>query len=229
MNRGSWAYNGRGASEPVPAVAPRALLNRIFYERTNRFFWGAMRLALMLLLGLTMIRGSLYESYFVPSSSMVPTLRSSDFMLVSKLSYGLRIPFISKPLFSWSQPASGDVVVFHRERGKIHGLPGGSEYMVKRVVGVAGDTVQIKGTTVFINGEILKEPYALWRPEVQREGFGPVTVPEGKVLVLGDNRDDSQDSRVWHEPFIDVDTIQGRAMMVYWSSEDSSRAFRMVR
>ena len=229
MNRELKSYNGRNASEPVPAVAPLVLRNRIFYERMNRFFGGAMRVAFILLAALLVIKGSLFESYFIPTNSMLPTLRSSDFILVSKLSYALRLPFIPGTIVSWSQPARGDVIVFHRENGRLNGLPGGTEYMVKRVIGVPGDSVQVKGASVYINSELLQEPYALWRPGGQREDFGPVQVPAGRVFVLGDNRDESQDSRFWQDPFLDVDTIQGRAITVYWSSEDRSRAFQSVR
>ena len=164
------------------------------------------------------VRGTLIEPFKIPSGSMIPTLKIHDHILVSKLSYGLRLPFVTNSLFNWSTPKRGDVVVFTRPDE-----PGGNEdessiNLIKRVVGLPGETLEVRGTTLYINGKPLDEPYARWVESGRPDGnFGPQTIPENHVILLGDNRDQSRDSRFWLNPFLDIDRIKGRAIIIYFT------------
>jgi signal peptidase I len=103
-------------------------------------------------------------------------------------------------------------------------------HIIKRVVGLPGELVEVRGAHVFINGEPLDEPYARWVHGGGLEGdFGPQTVPEGHVLLLGDNRDESKDSRFWTVPFLDEERIKGRAVIVFWSFDSLSRIGNLIR
>ena len=165
-----------------------------------------------------MLRASVVEAFKIPSSSMEPTLDIGDHILVNKLSYGLRFPFRIETLFNFRQPRHGDVVVFT--------LPDEpSTNIIKRVVGLPGDKIEVQGMKVLINDKLYDKDaeHAQWIFGGKKD-FGPVTVPEGKVLLLGDNRDQSKDSRYWldaqgnPDPFLDISRIKGRAFVVYWNS-----------
>jgi signal peptidase I len=103
-------------------------------------------------------------------------------------------------------------------------------HIIKRVMAVAGETVEVRGAQVYINGQALEEPYTRWSEGGKYEGnFGPRVVPEGHILLLGDNRDNSKDSRFWTEPFLDVKRVKGRAVLVFWSFDSPSRMFTRIR
>jgi len=197
----------------------RAALVRPF-RKALRF---GVRLVLVTALLVGFSKASLVEAFFVPSSSMNPTLRVSDYILVPKFLYGLRIPLIDDVVVSWAKPERGDVIVFHQPRSTGEGRE--SETFVKRVVALENDEVEIRGTQVFINGAPLEEPYARWLDFDLKVGyhFGPVRVPAGALFVLGDNRTNSQDSRDWPEHFVDLSRVVGKAVLVYWSSAEDSR------
>jgi signal peptidase I len=177
------------------------------------------------------IRVTIVEPFKIPSGSMIPTLEIGDFILVIKFKYGLRMPFMTNSVVSWSSPVRGDVVVFTRpddpntpdeDDSKIN--------IIKRVVGLPGDAVEVRGAKVYINGKALDEPYARWAEGGKFEGsFGPKRVPEGHVLLLGDNRDNSKDSRFWTNPFLDQRRIKGKAVLIFWSFDSFSRIFTRIR
>jgi signal peptidase I len=170
-----------------------------------------------------MLRASLVEAFFVPSSSMRPTLREDDYILVPKFLYGLQLPLLKEAVVQWANPKRGDVIVF-----KLNSLNVGSETdetVVKRVIGVEGDLVEILGTKVILNGATLNEPYAEWGEEGKdSHHLGPYRVPAGSVFVLGDNRGNSDDSRFWREPFVSLSQVIGKAVIVYWSGAKNNRA-----
>lgn len=176
------------------------------------------------------LRGTVVEAFKIPSGSMIPALRIGDHLLVSKLSYGLRLPFVTNSQFLWAHPERGDIVVFTRPDDETT-LEDESEInLIKRVVGLPGETVEVRNTSVFINNERLDESYAVWDEGGIREGnFGPERVPDGSVLMLGDNRDHSKDSRFWQNPFVDQHRIKGRAVIIYWSFDSSSRIGTLIR
>lgn len=156
------------------------------------------------------LRASVVEAFKIPSGSMIPTLRIGDHILVSKLSYGIRAPLYDGFIYQYGEPQRGDIVVFTRPED-----PGTN--IIKRVIGLPGDLVEVRDTKVFINNQLIYEPYARYELDGIKS-FGPERVPAGHVLVLGDNRDHSRDSRFWEDtPFLDIQRIKGRALIVYWS------------
>lgn len=141
-------------------------------------------------------RAVLFQAFSIPSSSMEQTLQINDRVMVNRLSY--RLHDVNR----------GDVIVFHKPAG----LQSEHSELIKRVVAVEGETVEGRGNAVYVDGQRMVEPYL--DPADTILDFGPITVPEGHVFVMGDNRDDSSDSRVFGS--IDTDTIVGRAFFIYW-------------
>ncbi len=146
---------------------------------------------------------------------MLPTLLIGDHLLVNKFIYGIRIPFSGKVLVPYKKPERGDVVVFRYPKDK-------SVDYIKRVIGTPGDSIEIRTKKVFVNGEAVQDPHAhISSPAVlsaassPRDNFGPIKVPEGRIFVMGDNRDNSYDSRFWG--FVDQQDILGKAFVLYWS------------
>lgn len=177
------------------------------------------------------LRGSVIEAFKIPSGSMIPTLMIGDHLLVSKLSYGFRLPFIKETLYRFGEPKRGEIVVFTRPD-----IPGteedeSSKDIIKRVVAIGGDTVEIQGNKLLVNGKVAEEPYAQWSFGGISEGeFGPRQVPPGHVFLLGDNRDQSKDSRFWEDsPFLALDLIKGRALFIYFSFSDWRRMGTIIR
>ncbi|MGH7934604.1 MAG: signal peptidase I [Candidatus Binataceae bacterium] len=174
------------------------------------------------------LRTFFIQAYKIPSGSMEPTLLIGDHIIVNKLIYGLRLPDswfgftpfeneipYGKYLFQLEPIHRGDVVVFVFP-------PDPTKDFIKRVIGIPGDTVQVKAGTLFINGVRVPDPHAHFEISAQerlpgsvRDYFGPVTVPAGKYFMMGDNRDRSYDSRFWG--FVPRDNVEGRAMFIYWS------------
>ncbi len=151
---------------------------------------GAILVALVL-------RASLFQAFYIPSESMESTLHVNDRVLVNKLSYRLH------------EIHRGDVIVFTRPDGED---ADGIRDLIKRVIGVPGDRVQARDNQVFINNQLLIEPY-LDEGTITRD-FGPIIVPEGEVFVMGDNRGDSRDSRSFGT--ISEDRVIGRAFFLFW-------------
>ena len=176
------------------------------------------------------IRASVVEAFKIPSASMVPTLQIGDHIFVWKLSYGFRIPFMKKMLYRYGQPERNDIVVFTRVDDLSTREDESSINIIKRVIGLPGDKVQVKDRTVFINDVPTKDKAAIWSEGGTPDGeFGPAVVPEGKILLLGDNRDHSKDSRFWNDPFLPIENVKGRAFLVYWSTYALDRIGTVIR
>ena len=162
------------------------------------------------------VRSSVVQAFWVPSGSMKPTIQIGDHIFVNKLAYTVRMPLIGTPLSESKSPERGEVVVFVR--------PGDPNTdLIKRVIAVAGDTVEVRKKKVFINGEEVDDPHAHFEEsaiKTQRDHQRPQKVPEGKFFVMGDNRDRSYDSRFWG--FANVSDIKGRATFVYWSRDSAA-------
>ncbi len=173
------------------------------------------------------IRTFIIQAFKIPSGSMKDTLAIGDHILVNKFIYGIKIPRLTLPFFgsavpqygktliSISNPKRGDIIVF-----KFPEDP--AKDFIKRVVGVSGDSVAIRNKTVYINDQEAGDPYGIHTDErimpkrlQPRDNFGPVTVPEGHLFVMGDNRDHSYDSRFWG--FVALDAVKGKAFIIYWS------------
>lgn len=175
-----------------------------------------------------LLRASVVEAYKIPSGSMKPTLEIGDHIIINKLSYGLRLPFFVETVYNYDTPEHGDVVVFTRPDDP-------STDIIKRVIGIPGDEIEVRGTKVYRNKQAIEESYAQWVYGGAKD-FGPVRVPEGTVLLLGDNRDESKDSRFWTEPdgqvhpFLDIRRIKGRAFLIYWNSSlEFNHLFNWIR
>lgn len=205
-----------GFSNDIRKQRPRTWHKRT--RRMRRLGRFAARVVALAAITAVILKGAVVEAYFVPSGSMAPTLRPQDHILVEKLRYGLHAPFMNDTLIPWSRPARGDIVVFNQSAAQPHSTDEAPRTLVKRVIGVEGDTVEIVGNTVSVNGDVLVEPYAEWgsyrQPQSQR-----FSVPKGSIFVLGDNRADSFDSRYWRNPYVAVEHVVGRAAVVYWRGE----------
>ncbi|MCO6431054.1 MAG: signal peptidase I [Deltaproteobacteria bacterium] len=171
------------------------------------------------------LRASVVEAFKIPSGSMQPTLDIDDHILVWKFSYGLRLPFFKEVVYEYDQPERGDIVVFTRPDRPDTREDESDVNIIKRIIGLPGDTVEVNGMTVYINNSPLKEPWATqWLLSGAQERFGPEKVPPGHVFLLGDNRDHSKDSRFWEDShFLDIRRIKGRAVVIYWSWRQPSR------
>ncbi|MFP4099798.1 signal peptidase I [Coleofasciculus sp.] len=143
------------------------------------------------------IRSFVAEARYIPSGSMEPTLQINDRLIIDKISYNFR------------QPQRGDIVVFSpTEALKQQNF---QDAFIKRVIALPGETVEVKGGRVYVNGQSLREQYIEEEPEYS---YGPVTVPEDNYLVLGDNRNNSYDSHYWG--FVPRENIIGRAIVRFW-------------
>ena len=189
-----------------------------------REYFEAICVAVLLAL---FIRTFVVQAFKIPSGSMLPTLLIGDHLLVNKFIYGIRVPFTGKILVPIKSPDHGDVVVFRFPKDR-------SIDYIKRVVGTPGDTVEIKAKKVFINGEPIKDAHAhVSSPAVlnakasPRDNFGPVQVPGDSIFVMGDNRDNSYDSRFWG--FVDQRDVLGKAFILYWSWDIDKPLFSIER
>jgi signal peptidase I len=170
------------------------------------------------------IRSFVVQAFKIPSGSMLETLQIGDHLLVSRFAYDLKVPFTDISILSTGDPQHGDVIVFEYPEDP-------SKDFIKRVIGVPGDTIEIKNKIVYRNGEALIEPYVRHSdPRIlpsRRDFVATFTVPEGKYFVLGDNRDDSRDSRFWG--FVGRDAIVGKALVLYWSWNGEDMSVRWNR
>jgi signal peptidase I len=207
--------------EPVISASPSSKNNEVLsFVKTLTLF----------LIAALFLRSTVVEAFKIPSLSMFPTLKIGDHLLVSKLSYGVRLPFFVDSVTLFDTPSRGDIVVFTRPDEPQTTEDESSINIIKRVIGLPGDTVEVRDTRVFINGKVLDEPYARWQEHGIIDGyFGPETIPPGHVFLLGDNRDHSKDSRFWREPFLDIHRIKGRALIIYWSWDSLSRIGTVLR
>jgi signal peptidase I len=161
------------------------------------------------------IRAYVIQAFKIPSGSMIPTLLIGDHILVNKFMYGTKIPFSDRRVLVFKKPEREDIIVFkYPENPK--------KDFIKRVIGTEGDVIEEKNKTVYVNGKAILEPYVQHSDSIIRAGgndprdnFGPLIVPKGSVFVMGDNRDQSYDSRYWG--FVDLNAIMGKALIIYWS------------
>lgn len=188
-------------------------------------------------------RSSIASPYKIPSGSMIPSLKIGDFIFVSKLSYGLKIPFTNKNIINFSKPKRGEVIVFIEPREQ-------KVDYIKRVVGIPGDKIELKNDKLYINDKLaerkeiketsqylydypalpVRDAATVYNENIDgkdhvmmefsriAENFGPVYVPPGHLFMMGDNRDNSGDSRVWG--YLPIRNVRGRALFI-WLSLDS--------
>ncbi len=186
------------------------------------------------------VRTGVVEAFKIPTGSMESTLLVGDFLLVNKAVYGAQIPGTDIRLPAFREPERFDVIVFHPPHEP-------DKNYVKRLVGLPDDTLQMTEKRLYLNGSPLYEPYARhidargdavhpdmrWqsnhlianpprRYKPTRDNWGPIVVPQGRYFVLGDNRDNSEDSRYWG--FVSRDQIRGQPWLVYYSFDPSGSA-----
>ena len=140
------------------------------------------------------VRPFVVEAFWIPSASMVPTLKYGDRVLVNKF------------IYRFTEPQRGDIIVFKS-------VEGDGQDLIKRVVGVPGDEIAVRGGTLFVNGEPQKEPYVN-KKYPDRSFYAPTTVPKDHVFAMGDNRANSQDSRVFGP--VPEKNIEGEAFLRFW-------------
>jgi signal peptidase I len=202
---------------------------------TGRWMWEWFKAISTALVLFFLIRAFLVEAFKIPTGSMENTLLIGDFLLVNKLVYGAEIPLTHQRLPALTDPRRGDVVVFFPPHDP-------TKNYVKRIVGMPGDTLEMRDKVLYRNGEPVVEPYARyidsfsdpsdprmdwqrqylpagkwdWRSyHPTRDNWGPLVVPGEHFFTLGDNRDNSEDSRYWG--FVDQLAVRGRPLLVYYS------------
>jgi signal peptidase I len=152
-------------------------------------------------------RTFIFQAFKIPSASMENTLLIGDHILVNKSLYFDRIPGLGFSLFPTRDPQRRDIMVF-----KFPNEP--TKDYIKRLIGVGGDTVTVRRPYLFINGQLMDEQYAVYKYDLKRKD-GDFHVPQGKTFMMGDNRDNSEDSRFWG--YLDRDLIKGKAFIIYFS------------
>ena len=168
-------------------------------------------------LSFLLITGTMVQARVIPSGSMENTLLVGDHLLMSRLGYDAGVPFTRYHVRLWREPRRQQVVIFHAP------IPGTDEDYIKRLIGMPGDRVEIHGGVVSVNGKALVEPYRNGPPSAL-DNYGPVTIPAHNYFVLGDNRDDSYDSRFWG--FVPESNIIGTPVFIYWSVQADEDAWQ---
>ena len=188
-----------------------------FKKSTAREYTESIIIAVILAL---FIRTWVVQAFKIPTGSMENNLLVGDHLLVDKFAFAPTLSSFEKKLLPISEIKRGDVIVFKYPQEP-------DRDFIKRVIGLPGETLELKRKVVYINGKPLTEPYVHFnlplspagKSEINdiREDFGPVTVPADQYFMMGDNRDNSADSRIWG--FLPADYIKGKALMIYWSYE----------
>jgi len=173
------------------------------------------------------IRTFVVQAFKIPSGSMKDTLLIGDHILVNKFIYGVKAPFIKKTMIPIKDPQREDIIVFEFPEDP-------SKDFIKRVVGIPGDKIEIRNKKLFVNGIPVNSSHGIYKdPKIYaartqpRDNLGPITVPEGKLFVMGDNRDFSYDSRFWG--FVDMIAVKGKAFIIYWSWDKDHFGVRWSR
>ncbi len=205
------------ASAPAQAEDLTALAAPSAVPARRRSAWFAnLRWLAGVLLAVFLIRSFVGEATIIPTSSMERTILVGDHVFLHKLLYGPRVPLTGWRLPAWRPINRQDIVAFRYPRDP-------TLIYVKRVIGLGGDQVEIRRNQVFLNGHQLPEPYTIHVNSTLRENFGPIVVPVDHVFVMGDNRDNSSDSRFWGP--VPTENVIGEPLLVYWSYEAPSEAW----
>lgn len=169
------------------------------------------------------IRLFLVSVFTIPSGSMLNTIQIGDYILVNKLSYGFKLPFSDTWIYKAEGPQYGDIIVFKYPKNP-------SVDYIKRVVGLPGDIMEMRDKQLYRNGEKVDEAYIIHtRPNMigPLDNMAPYKVPADEYFVMGDNRDNSEDSRAWGT--VNRDEIYGKAWRIYWSWDGKENSLRFNR
>ncbi|MGH7277317.1 MAG: signal peptidase I [Candidatus Rokuibacteriota bacterium] len=218
----------RVAAPDVDGVPPEAMEVKRRRKSLVREYAEAIAIAILLAL---VIRTFVVQAFTIPSGSMMDTLLVGDYILVNKFLYGPELPATDWRLPGLREPERGDIVVFKYPQDE-------KRDFIKRIVAGPGDTVHVRGAQVFVNGRAVDEDYvkqagatlpAGGQPTYCGYAYGcePTAVPGDSYFVMGDNRDNSQDSRYWG--FVKRDKIKGKAFLIYWSWDSDRHWLRWWR
>jgi signal peptidase I len=193
-------------------------------KSTLREYTEAIIIAVVLTL---FVRAFVIQAFRIPTGSMMDTLLVGDFLFVNKFIYGARVPLTDVRLPGLRDPKPGDIIVFK--------YPGDLKRdFIKRCIAVGGQTVEIRDKVVYVDGVARDEPYVIrsdpriFPKEISaRDNMDPLYVPEGYLFMMGDNRDNSSDSRFWGP--LDLRLVKGKAMILYWSWNNERHLPRLDR
>ena len=173
------------------------------------------------------IRTFVVQAFKIPSGSMKQTLQIGDHILVNKFIFGVKIPYWNKTIIPFKSPQRGAIIVFKYPMDP-------QKDFIKRVIGVGGDVIESRDKQLFVNHKrvnhdfgVHTDPHILSGDSRPRDNFGPLTVPEKSLFVMGDNRDESFDSRFWG--FVDLKAVNGKAFIIYWSWDKLNFGVRWSR
>jgi signal peptidase I len=224
----------REAAETLGKSNEKAKAGSVKRKSTFREYAEAILVAVALTL---VIRTFVIQAFRIPTGSMEDTLLVGDFLFVNKFLYGAPIPFTDARTPEIRGPRHGDILVFKYPKDP-------SRDFIKRVIGLPGDTIEIRDKTVYVNGVAQQEPYVKYtvsriqpkdyqNPTIyppgagNRDNYGPYVVPQGNYFMMGDNRDNSDDSRFWGP--LDRHLIKGKALFIYWSWNKDKMRPRLSR
>ncbi len=215
--------SSKPSATPTPAAAgPHR-------KSTIREYFESIVIAVILAL---FIRTFVVQAFKIPTGSMENNLLIGDHLLVNKFVFGPSLSSLERALLPERPIRRGDVMVFK--------YPGNRERdFIKRVIGLPGETLEVKNKRVYINGQMIDEPYVHFIEPPQspsayaevtssdlRERYGPITIPAGKYFMMGDNRDNSEDSRYWG--LLSQEDVKGQAAMIYWSYESTTEDYEQT-
>ena len=214
----------REHAQKVDAVTEPAVQTARRRKSLIREYGEAIVIAILLAL---VIRTLVVQAFTIPSGSMMDTLLVGDYILVNKFLYGPEVPFTDWRLPGLRAPRHGDIIVFKYPQDE-------KRDFIKRIVATPGESVQIRGTEVYVNGTRVIEGFVKHTSPASGHsgqaycgyayGCEPTTVPAESYFVMGDNRDNSQDSRYWG--FLPRDYIKGKALVIYWSYESGREDYQ---
>ena len=180
-------------------------LERFIKNKSLREWIEALIFAVIVAL---IFRTWLFAPYRVPTGSMIHTIEIGDHLFVNKFAYGLIVPFTDTKIFP-SEVERGDIIVFPYPEDP-------DKNFIKRVVGIGGDTIELIGENVYINGKLEKEEFVFLDDSIYTVAMdNKIEIPEGKLFVMGDNRRNSKDSRYWG--FVEEKKVQGKGAFIYWN------------
>lgn len=193
----------------------------------KEILWEYTKAILTALILALFIRAYFVQAFKIPSGSMIPTLLIGDHILVNKFLYGTKIPFSDRRILVFRKPEKGDIIVFKYPEDPRRDF-------IKRVMAVEGDVIESRNKMIYVNGKPVDEPYTQHTDNSVRPGgieprdnFGPYIVQKDKLFMMGDNRDQSYDSRYWG--YVDLKEIKGKALVIYWSWDSNDHLPRLGR
>ena len=203
------------------APPPKAVAAEPFVKSTLREYFESVCVAVILAL---FVRTFVVQAFKIPTGSMENNLLIGDHLLVNKFVFAPTLTGLEESLLPIDPIRRGDIMVFKFPEDPTRDF-------IKRVIGLPGETIELKGKTVYVDGKPLEEPYVRFFPDAMlseasiagtdpRRQFGPVTVPADNFFMMGDNRDNSEDSRFWG--FLPRSYVKGKALFVYFSFGDAN-------